>query len=75
MNGILTGPLALRPAHTTLDPICIVAGSTVGVASAKMMFYKSQCNEARSGLDFMKAAQKNVKIRHNISDLHPVVPA
>jgi hypothetical protein len=72
MSGILTVPLALRPAHTTLDPICIAAGSTVDVASAQLTFYKSRCNEVYSGLHFMEAAQKNVKVRHNISDLHSV---
>jgi hypothetical protein len=75
MNGIHSVPLALRPAHTTLDPICIAAGSTVDVASAQIMFYKSRCNEVHSGLFFMEATQKNVKGRHNISDLHSVVPA
>lgn len=73
MNGIHSVPLALRPAHTTLDPICISAGSTVDVASAQII--KSRCNEMYSALFFMEATQKNVKGGHNISDLHSVVPA
>lgn len=57
------------------------AGSTVELMS-QIMFYKSRCNEMqrdafiRSGrLHFMESAQKNMKVRYNISELHSVVPA